>query len=64
MNRTRPILAIILIAMGLVWSAQGAGLLKGSGFMDGDTRWVLIGAAVLVVGIVRALSEIRRRRAA
>ncbi len=64
MHRTRTILAIVLSAAGLVWAAQGAGLIKGSGFMDGDTRWTAIGAVLLVVGLIIAVGEIRSRREA
>ena len=41
MIRTRTILAFILVALGLVWIGQGTGLLKGTGFMVGDTRWAV-----------------------
>ncbi len=61
MHRTRAVLSIILIALGLVWVGQGTGLLAGRSFMVGDPRWTLIGAACLVVGIALALVEVRRR---
>lgn len=64
MIRARTILAIILVAIGLVWIGQGTGLLKGTGFMVGDTRWALIGAVCVVAGVGLAWLEIRRRRAA
>ena len=38
MVRARTILAIILVAIGLVWIGQGTGLLKSSSFMVGDGR--------------------------
>ena len=32
------------ILVGAVWIGQGLGLFRGSGFMDGDIRWAVIGA--------------------
>jgi hypothetical protein len=56
-------LAIILVAVGLVWIGQGTGVLQGRSFMVGDMRWATIGAACVVAGGVVAATEIRRRRA-
>jgi hypothetical protein len=64
MIRSRTILAIILIAIGLAWIGQGTGLLKGTGFMVGDPKWAVIGAAAVVAGIALGVLEIRRRRQA
>lgn len=63
MIRARTILAIILVALGLVWVGQGTGLLAGRSFMVGDPLWTAIGAACVVVGLAFAWLEIRRRRA-
>ena len=63
MHRTRTILAIILIATGLVWIGQGTGLLKGRSFMVGDPLWTVIGAACVVVGLALGWLEVRSRRA-
>ncbi len=62
MIRTRTILAIILIALGLVWVGQGTGLLAGRSFMVGDPRWTVIGAACVVVGAALGWLELRRWR--
>ena len=64
MIRSRTILAIILIAIGLAWIGQGTGLLKGTGFMVGDTKWAVIGAVAAVAGIALGWLELRRRRQA
>jgi hypothetical protein len=64
MIRARTILAIILIAIGLVWVGQGTGLLKGSGFMVGDPKWAAIGVAAVLAGLTIGLLELRRRRQA
>jgi hypothetical protein len=62
MHRSHALLAIVLIAAGLVWVGQGTGLLKGTGFMVGDARWTAIGAACLLAGLVVGVRELRRRR--
>ena len=64
MHRTRAILAIVLIAIGLVWVGQGIGLLKSTSFMVGDTKWAVIGALCVVAGIAIGWLEVRRRRQA
>jgi uncharacterized membrane protein YphA (DoxX/SURF4 family) len=61
MHRSHALLAIVLIALGLVWIGQGTGLLKGSSFMVGDPRWTAIGAACVLAGLVVGWLEVRRR---
>ena len=63
MTRTRTILAIVLIAIGLVWIGQGTGFLQGSSFMVGDSTWTVIGAVAVVAGAALGLVQLRRRRA-
>ncbi len=62
MIRTRTILAIILVATGLVWVGQGTGLLAGRSYRVGDPRWTVIGAACDVVGAALGWLELRRWR--
>lgn len=64
MIRSRTILAIILIALGLVWVGQGTGLLKGTSFMVGDPKWAIIGAVSVVSGLALGALELRRSRQA
>jgi len=64
MIRSRTILAIILVAIGLVWIGQGTGVLKGTGFMVGDMTWALIGAVAVLAGIALGWLELRRRHQA
>lgn len=55
MHRTRTIVAVVLVATGLVWIGQGLGLLRGSSFMVDDMRWALVGCASVVAGLGLAL---------
>ena len=51
---------VLLVLTGLVWTLQGAGLLGGS-FMTGETLWLQIGIACLIVGVgLLALANRRR----
>ena len=54
--------ALVALA-GLVFAAQGLGLIGGSSLMDNDTRWTVIGAVLVVVGIVVGRTGWRRRNA-
>ena len=63
MNRGRVILAVILIALGLVWIGQGTAVIAGTGPMTGQPFWAWVGAACVAVGVVLAALEIRSRRA-
>jgi len=62
MHRTRTILAVVLVATGLVWIGQGLGLLRGASFMVDDTRWALVGAACVAGGLWLGLVVTRGRR--
>jgi hypothetical protein len=59
--RTRWIIAVVLIVIGAAWMGQGLGLLPGSGFMDGDIKWAVIGAILAIAGIAVAWTAIRKR---
>jgi hypothetical protein len=52
-----PLIAV-LTAVGLVWVGQGIGLIEGS-FMTGQPFWAIVGAALLAVAIVLAISPRR-----
>jgi hypothetical protein len=45
------IAGVLLALIGCVWVLQGIGFLPGS-FMTGQTKWAIIGAVALVVGLV------------
>jgi hypothetical protein len=54
MQRSALILAGLLIVVGAVFIGQGFGLLRGSSFMVDDRRWAVIGALMIVAGVVVA----------
>jgi hypothetical protein len=62
--RTRWIVAVVLIFLGAAWMGQGLGLLPGTGFMVGDTKWAVIGAILAIAGIVVAWTALRMRPSA
>ncbi|BCM16258.1 hypothetical protein [Mesorhizobium sp. J8] len=51
MRLIRFVLALIVLALGALWSLQGLGLVKGS-FMTGQTQWLYIGLVTMLVGVV------------
>lgn len=61
--RTRWIVAIGLAVVGFVWIGQGLGLLRGSSFMVGDTRWAIAGVVVAAGGLILGWTALRNRRA-
>jgi predicted phage tail protein len=56
MRTSRLILAAVVFLVGLVWTAQGLGLIGGSA-MSNVTLFAVIGAALMVGGVVIALRE-------
>lgn len=60
----RPVMSllggVLLIAVGLLWTLQGLGVLPGS-VMTGVTLWAVIGPLVVVGGIWLILWSRRRR---
>ena len=62
--RARTLIAGVLILVGLVWIGQGTGIIRGSGFMTDDIKWAVVGAVLLVIGIVVAVTAVRNRPAA
>jgi hypothetical protein len=60
MRIVRLVVGIVLALLGILWILQGADLLGGSGGMNGQAIWIVIGAVVLIVGLV-VLAPLRRR---
>jgi hypothetical protein len=61
LNRVRIIGAVVLMALGLLWSLQGANLVGGS-FMSGDSAWLIIGIALVAAGLVLLMQGLLSRR--
>ena len=54
-------LGLVLVLVGLVWTAQGVGWLEGSP-MTGEPLWAVVGPVLALVGVGVVLAGIRRRR--
>jgi hypothetical protein len=60
--RTRWIITGILIIVGAIWIGQGLGLFNGSGFMDNNRIWAVIGAGLVVLGLAVGWTALKARR--
>ena len=56
----RTVIGVICCVVGVVWIAQGTNVMHGSG-MSGHGGYAVLGAVVLVLGLV-ILEGTRRRR--
>jgi hypothetical protein len=50
MRLTKNLLALIVLAIGALWSLQGVGVVGGS-FMTGQSQWLYVGIVTMVVGL-------------
>lgn len=55
-----PVLGVLLVVLGGLWTLQGLGLVGGS-FMTGSRLWLAIGLVLVIAGVALLLR--RRRRA-
>jgi hypothetical protein len=55
------VLAILLIAVGVIWILQGINVLPGS-FMTGQIHWAYRGGIAAVAGVLLLLLTMRGRR--
>jgi len=51
MRLTKNLLALIVLAVGALWSLQGIGVVGGS-FMTGQSQWLYIGLVAMLFGVV------------
>ena len=51
MRLTKNLLALIVLAIGALWSLQGIGVIGGS-FMTGQSQWLYVGIVTMLVGLV------------
>jgi hypothetical protein len=63
MRRSRLVVVTLLLLVGLAWIGQGSGAIAGSA-MSGQMMWALIGAVLIVVGLIVGAREVTRRPAA
>jgi len=52
---------LVLVLVGLVWTAQGIGWLEGSP-MTGETLWAVVGPVVALAGVALVVLGSRPRR--
>ncbi|WP_292407957.1 hypothetical protein [Mesorhizobium sp.] len=51
MRLIKNLLALLVLAIGALWSLQGIGLVGGS-FMTGQSQWLYVGIVAMLVGLV------------
>lgn len=59
-----PVVGVVLVLVGLVWTLQGANVIGGS-FMTGSRLWLVIGVVCVIAGVGllgRAISARRTPR--
>ena len=55
------VLGVLLLLVGLVWTGQGLGYIRGS-FMTGDMKWFWIGVVLIVAGVALGVFGLRGRQ--
>ena len=53
-------LGLLAVVVGLVWTLQGLGTLRGSA-MSGDDVWAIIGPIFVVIGLALLVVGLRAR---
>jgi hypothetical protein len=61
-TRVLPVIGVILVVVGALWSLQGAGAV-GGGAMSGHSQWLVIGIIVALAGVALLVSGVAKRRA-
>jgi uncharacterized membrane protein YidH (DUF202 family) len=59
----RLTLGLLAVVVGLVWTLQGLGHLRGS-VMSGDEVWAIVGPIVAAIGLVLLVVGLRARNKA
>ena len=57
----RLVIAVVLLAIGVVWFFQGIGVIEGS-FMTGESLWAVIGAIAILIAVALLVGIRRERR--
>jgi hypothetical protein len=63
MTWVRLVGGVLLVALGVLWSLQGSGALGGSGGMNGQSQWLVIGVIVAIAGVILIVGSARKLRA-
>jgi hypothetical protein len=53
-------LSVLMVAVGLLWTFQGLGYIKGSA-MSGVELWAVLGPVIAGFGVALAIVALRRR---
>jgi hypothetical protein len=56
-----PVVGVLLVLLGGLWTLQGVGLVGGS-FMTGSRLWLVIGLVLVVAGVALLIRLGRRPR--
>ncbi len=59
MRRSRLVIAVLLVLVGLAWIGQGLDLVKGSG-MSGSSFWAIVGLVLIALAGLILVRERRR----
>ena len=59
-HRRSILLAVALVAVGIIWIGQGLGVIRSSSFMTDDVRWAIAGVGLIAAGAVVTLVAIVR----
>ena len=59
-NRTRVVVGVVIVVLGLLFMFQGLGYVKGS-TMTGSDFWAVAGPVIAIGGAVLIASGLRRR---
>ena len=51
MRLTKNLVALIVLAIGALWSLQGIGVVGGS-FMTGQSQWLYAGIVTALIGLL------------
>jgi hypothetical protein len=62
MKTTLTVIGFFLLAMGLLWMGQGAGIIRwpAESFMISQSQWIYYGGGTVLVGLIIAIVGARR----